>query len=138
MACQQLDVSRPVAQGRQRQREHIEPIKQVAPEVAASNHRLQVLVAGRDDAQVGLSCPRAADAAILEAFQEAQQGDLPLCAQRLDLVQEQRAAGSLFNQARPGGLGVRERASLMAEELALDQRFGQGAAVHRLEWSVAP
>src|SRR5690606_33971321 len=54
-----------------------------------------------------------------------------------DLVQEQRAAVGLLEPAGLGAGGAGEGALLVAEQLGLDQRFGEGAAVDRHEGTVA-
>ena len=65
----------------------------------------------------------------LVLLQDTQQLDLRAERQIADLVEEERApVGGL----EPSGLArqrARERALLVAEQLALDQRFGEGAAV---------
>src|SRR5204863_1195424 len=50
-----------------------------------------------------------------------------------DLVQEQRAAARLLEVAAAARVGAREAALLVAEELALDQRRRNGAAVDAQE-----
>ena len=50
-----------------------------------------------------------------------------------DLVEEQRPAGALLELADPLAVGPGERALLVAEQLALQQRLGDGGAVDRQE-----
>jgi hypothetical protein len=50
-----------------------------------------------------------------------------------DFVEEERAAVGRLEPARLGRERAGERAFLVAEEFALDQAFGEGAAVHRHE-----
>src|SRR6185369_11224826 len=49
--------------------------------------------------------------------------------QRVDLVEEERAARCHLEQARLGALRVREGAGLEAEELRLEHALGNGGAV---------
>ena len=71
----------------------------------------------------------AADALELVLLQEAQQLDLDRRRDLADLVEEQRAAVGLLEApfAPPDRAG--ERAALVAEELALEQRLGERGAV---------
>ncbi len=48
-----------------------------------------------------------------------------------DLVQEEGAAGGLFDAARAGAVGTGEGALFMAEEFGFKQFGGDGRAVHR-------
>ena len=71
-------------------------------------------------------------------LQEAEQRDLCAEAERLQLVEKQRAAFGLLDDAGSRLLGVGERAACVPEELALDQAVGNGAAVDRDERLLAP
>src|SRR2546422_7535335 len=53
--------------------------------------------------------------------------------QLADLVEQQRAAVRLVEQARPVSRGARERPLHVAEKLGLEQRVGDRGAVHRDE-----
>ena len=53
--------------------------------------------------------------------------------ERVDLVEEERAAARELHQPGLACARVGEGAAAVAEELALDQRVGNGAAVHRHE-----
>ena len=79
-----------------------------------------------------------ADAANLAAFQHAQQLGLHRLGQLADFVEEDRAAVGHFEQADAVLVGAGERAFAMAEQLAFDERLGQGAAVDRDERLVGP
>jgi hypothetical protein len=59
---QRRHVLAPLAQWRQRDRHHVEPVVQVLAEVAPGDQRRQALVGRRDDAHVGLQRRFAADA----------------------------------------------------------------------------
>jgi hypothetical protein len=66
-------------------------------------------------------------------LQEAQQLHLQRGGQLADLVEEERAAVRRLDAAAPLGVGARERALLVAEQLALEQRLGDRPAVDRHE-----
>ena len=72
----------------------------------------------------------AADSHDLPFFEHAKQ--LGLCRQRQlsDLVEEQRSGAGVLERAPAQAIRTRERASLVAEELALDELLGQCRAVH--------
>ena len=66
-------------------------------------------------------------------LEDPQERDLGARRQRLGLVEEHRASGCVGDEALPPGVGVGERAPFVAEQLALEQRVDQRAAVHRDE-----
>ena len=78
-----------------------------------------------------------ADRPVFVLLQEAQQHDLRARRHRLDLVEKQRAALGLRDQAAARALGVGERAALMAEQLAFQKIVRQRAAVDRNERKIA-
>ena len=58
--------------------------------------------------------------------------------QLLEVLQKERAALGLVDLADGVADGTRERAPLVPEELALEERLGERRAVHGLERPVAP
>jgi hypothetical protein len=54
-----------------------------------------------------------------------------------DLVQEERSTVCELEESQPVGVRAGERAARVAEELALDQRVGNGGEVVRKEWALA-
>ena len=74
-----------------------------------------------------------ADAPDRAVLQHAQQLGLHRRAGIGDLVEEQRAAVGDFEQASAIAVGAGERAAHVAEQLALEQRLGYGAAIDRDE-----
>ena len=97
-------------------------------------HRLErVDVGGGDDPHVDVLLGAAAEAPERALLQHAQQLDLRRRHHLGDLVEEQRAAVRELEAAQPPLDGAGERALLVAEELALEQRFRDGRAVDRDE-----
>ncbi len=97
------DVAAPLAQRRHAHDEALEPVEEVAPEVALRDALLERSVRGRDDAHVGAAAgPRRADAADLVAVEGAQELRLRLERQVADLVEEQRAPLRLGEGALAG------------------------------------
>ncbi len=70
-----------------------------------------------------------ADAADLALLEDPQQLDLHAGRDVADLVEQQRAAVGRLEQADPVLRSARERAARVAEELALEERLGDRAAV---------
>ena len=119
---------------RQAQGQAVEPVVQVFAEGMLLDHVAQAAVRGADDRNVhrdGLGAAQRGDATLLQG---AQQPGLQGQRHVADLVQEQGAAVGLHDAAR-GALAprAREGAVFIAEEFGLDQRLGDGGAVHRHE-----
>ena len=74
------------------------------------------------DAHVGAQRLVAADAPELARLEHAQQLRLHVEGQLADLVEEQRAAVGVLERALARRDGAGERAALVPEELALDER----------------
>ena len=92
---------------------------------------LQILVRRGDQPHVGGQRLVRADALKRPLAQKAQQLDLDGGVNLADLVQEQRAALRLFEAADAPLVGAGERALLVAEQFALQQRRRQRRAMHR-------
>ena len=84
-------------------------------------------------ADVDLDRVRVADALELALLQHAQQLRLQRRAHRPDLVEEERALVRLLEPSLPRADRAGERAADVAEELRLEQRFRNRAAVERDE-----
>ena len=100
--------------------------------------RREVAVGGGDHAHVHLDRVRVADALELALLQHAQQLHLQRRAHRADFVEEQRALVRLLEASLPVADGAGERAAHVAEQLGLEQRLGNRAAVQRDEPMHAP
>src|SRR5262249_8732934 len=94
-----------------------------------------------DDAHVDSSRPCRADRKDLAVLQHAQQLCLEVGADLTDLVEEERAAGRALETTGARRERAGERAFFVAEQLALEDPFGERLAVHgdeRLADAVAP
>ena len=118
-----------LAQRRHPDREDVEAVVEVLAELAVLDQLDHVAVGRRDQAEVDLDRLLGADRIDLALLQGAQQLDLRLERQLADLVEEQRAAVGLLELADALVDGAGERALLVAEQDALDQVLGDGAAV---------
>ena len=108
----------------------VDAVVQVVAEPPLGDVGLEVARRRGDDAHVHRARRVVADAAHLALLQRAQQLHLQRQRQLADLVEEERAAVGLLEQSLPLGGRAGERALRVAEQLALEQRLGNGAAVH--------
>ncbi len=76
------------SQGRQPDREDVQTIEQVFTKSPLLDHRLEIAIAGGDDAHVGRMSSRAAQALEPVLLQDPQQLDLHIDGQLADLVEE--------------------------------------------------
>jgi hypothetical protein len=126
---QQDDVARALSQRRERERDDRQPVIQVGPESPRAHRRRQILARRRHDGDIERLASRAAEPAHGALLEDLQQLGLHGERQEPDLVQEDRAAVRRLEQSGLGLAGIGERAALEAEELGLQQRLGNRAAV---------
>ena len=122
--------SRPLAQRRQIDAQHVQPIEQVGAEAPLLHLLAQRPVGRRDDAHVDLDRLRAADAHELALLEHAQQLHLRRRRNLADLVEKERPRVGQLEAPEPPLGRAGERALLVAEQLALEQRLRQRADVH--------
>ena len=123
----------PVAQRRQLHGDDVDPEVQVLAEAPRLHLRLQVAVGGAHQPHVHPGRLGAAHRPHLAVLQGAQQLGLHLRPHVADLVEEQRALVGQLEQAALGRHRPGERPAHVAEQLGLQQRFGQRRAVDRHE-----
>ena len=109
---------------------------QILAKTPRTRHFAQVAVGGSDDAHVDLAHLLAAQRPDFLGFEHMQQLDLQRQRQLADFVEKDRAFVGFEKQALAGAVGAGEGALGVAEELALQQVLGYGAAVDRDESSV--
>src|SRR5262245_17814786 len=136
MTNQQRNVFGPVAQRRQQDREHVQPIKKIAAEFAVSDHLAQVAVGRGDQAHVHANRSRAAQAFLLLLLQSAQQFRLEFEWNVANLVQEQTSTVRQLKPADSLRDSAGEGAFLVAKQFALQEAGGNGRAVEFDERSV--
>ncbi len=98
--------------------QHVDAVEEVLPEAAGLHVGREVAVRRGDDAHVDLHVARVAEAPDVLLLQDPQELHLEIDGQLADLVEEQRAAGRLLEEAAAVGGGVGEGALPVAEELA--------------------
>ncbi|MCY1517880.1 hypothetical protein D9M68_525830 [compost metagenome] len=124
----------PRAQRRQLQHRAAQAVVQVLAKAPGRDQRRQVAVRGRHHGKVHALRRLRAQRQHLAFGQHAQQPRLQRHRHVADLVEKQRAAVGLRDQPFHAlGAAACEAAGRVAEELALDQRIGNGRAVHRHE-----
>ena len=126
---QQQRVALAFTQRRQRHGQHVDAEQQVLAEQAARNLRLEVDVRGRNEAHVGLFDARAAQGTVAAVVHKTQQRGLRARAQRIHLVEKERATLGQADDTTAVALGVGVSAAHVAEELGLQQAVGQGTAI---------
>ena len=133
MLHQQRDVLAALAQRRQLHGNDVQPVEEILAERAVGDHPREVGMRRGDDAHVDLDRVRVADALELALLQHAQQLRLQRRAHRPDFVEEQRALVRLLEASLARADRAGEGAAHVAEELGLEQRLGNRAAVDRDE-----
>src|SRR5262249_38959487 len=118
------DVFAALAKRRKDEPRDVEPIVEILAEALLGDGRQKLLVRRGDDAHVDPNGLVLADPSDLVLLNRAEELRLE-CERRLgDLVEEERAAIGLFEEAFSRRDGAGERAARVAEELALEQRLG--------------
>ncbi len=110
-------------------RHHSQTKVEVFSELAALNLTLKVALRRREHAHVRLERAVAADPPELLGLEHPQELRLHVERKLADLVEEHRAAVGELERALARHVGARERAALVAEQLALEERIADGAAV---------
>ncbi len=121
------------AQGRHADRKDGEAMVEVLAKRAARDHGAEIAIGGRDPPDVGRERPCAAEALEPPLLKDAQDLGLQIELQLADLVEKESPP---FRELEPAAvLRVRpgERAPLVTEKLALEERVAQRRAVHRDE-----
>src|SRR4030095_5211499 len=133
---QEEDVVPSGPERRHADRNYVEPEKKVLAKPALFHGVFEVAVRGNDDAHVNLDLVVATDGPQRAVLQRAKQLRLQPQGQVADLIEEERAPLAALKKAFPLGPRVGERATRVAEELAFEESFGHGGAVHRDEGSL--
>src|SRR5215217_2477325 len=136
--AQHDDVLAALAQGRQLQGDDVEPVVEVLAEGVPLHLVLEHLVRGGDDTDVHRLAPVVADLVDDLLLERPQELHLELERHLANLAQEEGAADGRLELARLGGHRAREGALHVAEQLALQQVLGDGAAVDGDEGALHP
>jgi hypothetical protein len=112
----------------------VDSIKEIGAKAAGAYVSLEIAVGRGDDADVDGGRRRGTDAAHLAILQGAQQLHLEGRRQLANLIEEEGSLVGFLEQPSLLTCRAGERASLVTEQLALEQRLRKRAAVHCNEW----
>ena len=131
VARQRHDVARALAQGAQRQADHLQPVIQVFAEAPGTHGFGQVHIGGRDQAHVDGMARRAPRRTTSRSC--STRSSLTCIASGKSPISSRNRVPPLAVSNQPGFtlLRARKRAFFVAKQFALDQGFGKGAAVNR-------
>ena len=121
MAKQHRYIVTPLSQWWRIDTNDVEPMKQVFAEAGFLDRAREILVGRRNDANIDLDRCLATDAIELALGQHPQQTRLQRRRHVADFIEKQRAAIGLFETPDAARVGARERASLVAKQLRLEQ-----------------
>ena len=133
MASEIGDIGSAIAEWRQVNMEHVQPIKQVFAELAIGDHLAEVAMCGTDDADIHHERVAVAEALDLARLEEAEQLHLDVLVEFAEFVEEHGAAIGDLEETLVIAVGAGERSLLVAEELALGKVLRQRPAVDRNE-----
>ena len=129
MAREREEIERAVAEWSDGEGRDVEAVVEVLAETPLRHRMLQVRVRRRDEANVHRDRAPRPDAHDLPLLEHAEQLHLRLEREIADLVEEERPAVRSLEPARLARERARERALLVTEQLALEERRRQRAAV---------
>ena len=138
MVHQEGNILAPLPERRHLELNDVEPVKEIFPERVFPDLLFEVAVRGGDDPDVGLLVGDPPDPPEFLFLQDAQQLSLELERHLADFVKKEGPTFRLFEETGPVDNGPGEGALLVAEELALHERLGDRAAVHRHKRLVLP
>src|SRR5262249_33797165 len=133
---QALDLARPLAERRNRERHSVQAKEQILPKRSAHHFALEIAVGRRDEADVDALRLERAEALHLFFLQHSEQLHLRLKRELGDFVEEERASVGGLDQARLGAIRTGEGAFLVTEELGFEESLGERAAVDAHEGSL--
>ena len=128
---QQRDIIPPLAQARELDRNHVEPIVQVLTKSSFFDPLFQRLVGGRHHANVYMNGNVLTHAPDFPLLQNAQEPALEHRRHRADLIEKDGAPIGFLEQTLLIIDRAGERAAAMAKKLGLEQILRQGAAIDR-------
>ena len=127
------DVGTPLAQRRQNEFHHRQPVVQVLTQLVIGNRLLNILVGRRDDTNVDRNFLLATESADGPRLECTEQLHLDVDRHFSQFVEEKCSAARVLERARFLIHGARERAFFVAEQFILKNFFRQRSAVERVE-----
>src|SRR5262249_564584 len=133
MVNKRRHVASAIAEGRDIDRNNVEPIIQVFAESTVFDHSLEIAICRRDHSHVDLHGLGGADAHDLFLLQRAKQLGLHAYVQISDLIEKQRPAVRNFKLALLLNVRAGERALLVSKQFRLEKILIDCRAIDRLE-----
>ena len=131
MIHQHRDVFAPLAERRQFDMNHVQPVEQIFAERALGDHVAQIAVRRGNHPHVhDPAAAVRADFLQLAGLEEPQQQSLHAQRHLADLVEKHRAVMRELELARLVAIGAREAAADVSEQLRFEERLRHTAAVH--------
>src|ERR1700716_3315461 len=127
------NVSLTLAQRRQLETRDIQTVEKVGAEAIVGNRCLQRRVGSSNDASCKRALFRSAEPAKAPILDDTKQFSLQLERKLRNFVEEHCPSAGDFEQAALERPRIRERARLMSEQLAFQQRFGDRGAIDSYE-----
>ena len=116
----------------------VEAIVEVLAEAAVGDEIFEIAIRRGDHADIDLDRFARAERLNFLRFDRAQELGLSGRAELSDFIEEKRARIRLRELACFGSISAGKRAALIAEQFALEKRFGNRSAIHRHEAAGAP
>src|SRR5215831_7844716 len=133
MVHEQRNIVRSLAERRHPDRYDSKTVVKIVAERAVSDHLLQIAIRGRNHADIDLDWTGLSNLVDLAFLQDAQDFDLQKDRQLTNLIEENGAPVSCLKLASLVGYRSGKRPATMAEELGLEEMFGNCAAINRYE-----
>src|SRR5215469_893386 len=130
MVHQQRNILAPLPQGRNLDRENVEPVEKILTKLVLPNHGSEIAMRRGNQPHVYLDRLRASETLELLLLDCPQQFRLEFQADIPDLIQKERAPVRQFKSAFSLDQSSSERPLLMTEQFAFEQSRGNGGAVH--------
>jgi hypothetical protein len=130
MVDERRHVGEPLAQRRNPEGVHVEPIQQILSKPSGLDFPLEISVGGCDHAGRDPDRSIATEAHDFPLFEHAQQLRLSGQWKLTDLIEEQRSSAGVFERTAAQAIGPGECTALVAEQLAFDELLWKRSAVH--------
>ena len=134
--CQRYYLVDSFTQGREVEMHRVDPVEKVFTELSFTYHLFKILVSRTNKSYVYRDCLCVSDPCYAAVLEGSEQLCLKMKRNVSDLIQEERTSVSLFEFTDMVCMSICECSLYMAEELALEERFGQCSGVdtdHRSE-----
>src|SRR5258705_349544 len=129
VVAEERNVLAALAYRRHAQGDRVDAEVEILAQLTLSQRGLEIDVGRADETEVHVHEPVAADGTVFALLQHAQQLGLQVWGHLANLVEQERAALGHLEEAHLVGVRPRERALLVAEQLALDQVLRDRRAV---------